>query len=240
MTQDIKFSDLIKPGEGAMAAMKKEVGARAKAERFREGRWYGGLGEILKAHGTYFTGSELPAQYDDVQGPMGKCHINALEACEAHPELRYFTGLYAAGPRITDHSWCVDPDGKVVEVTFPTKGPDTKTMRLAEYPEGEEGRPVRGTLGWTPPHTWAYCGLEFDASFVRRWVDEIQCWPLLAVDRSEPDFIARCPFVKPYSPRGYALPSEAEMDAHRLQVERMAAELEDHDDEDEGYDDGPE
>lgn len=222
--ESFSFRDLIKPGQGAKAALEKEVERRAKMEKYTPGRWYGGLGEMLKAHGTYFTGSVLPDEYDDVVGQMTLCHQNTLDACEARPELRYFTGLYSVGPKIAEHSWAVDPDGKVIEVTYPTKGEDTKIMRLPEYPHGEEGPAVRGSLGWTPPSTWAYVGLEFDTSFVRRWFDQTQLLPLLNGHDDMPGVGVR-PFLKAYSPRGFSIPDDIEMETCRAQVlARFAAD----------------
>jgi hypothetical protein len=218
---DFKFADLIKPGEGAKAALEKEVARQAELEKFTPGQWYGGQAEMLKAHGTYFRGRVLPDQYDDVKGEMTQCHVNALTACEAHPELRYFTGLYAVGISITHHSWCVDPDGEVVEVTYPTKGPEAGGV-IADH----QHRPTN--LGWLPPPSWAYIGLEFDASFIRAWYDRTGSLPLLY---DLPPELRPFAFGKPYSPRGFAMPTQAQMDAWIASREaELAAMSRDEDD----------
>lgn len=216
MTDNINFRDLIKPGEGAMAAMQKEIARRAEAEKYTPGRWYGGIGEMLKAHGTYFTTASLPEQYADSQGEMTQCHTNALEACERHPELRYFTGLYAVGVTIHEHSWCVDPDGNVIEVTYPL---DTKPgMRMAEYAGGPNMPPRPGSLGWLPPSTWVYCGLEFDTGFVRRWYDQTTLLPLLNGHSDVPEGLGSRPFLKGYKREGFAIPDDIEMETYKAQI----------------------
>lgn len=241
MTENISFRDLIKPGEGAMSAMKKEIDRRAKQEQFTPGRWYGGMGEMLKAHGTYFTTASLPEKYADALGEPTQCHTNALEACERHPELRYFTGLYAVGVSIAEHSWCVDPDGNVIEVTYPiTADP---SARMAEYPYGKEGPARPGSLGWLPPSTWVYCGLEFDAGFVRRWYDQTSVLPLFYPDTDIPAGITERPYLKAYKPSGFSIPDDIEMETYKAQVAAQFSGYDPdlgYDPDDEDVDDGEE
>ena len=233
--EEFSFRSLIKPGQGARAGMEKEVANRAANESMVPGQWYSGEGEMLKSHGVYFGGRELPDQYAHLQGPMTHCHLNALQACEAEPSLRYFTGLYAVNYDITHHSWCVDENDEVVEVTYITK--QTEGMVMGEHPYGFDGPLVPSSLGWLPPAAWAYVGLEFDVSFVRQWYDTTGLLPLLELKGMAPDFIVAKPFLKPYKTSGCAIPTEQDMDAYHLWAEPPPHE--DPDDE-EGWDDDDE
>jgi hypothetical protein len=222
---EFSFRSLIKPGAGAKAGMEKEVANRAAHEQMVPGQWYSGVGEMLKSHGTYFPGRELPDQYEHLVGEEEHCHMNALLACEQDPTLRYFTGWYAVNYDITHHSWCVDPDGEVVEVTYGTKQPEPGTV-MGSRPGGT-GTPIVATrLGWMPPSTWSYVGLEFDASFVRRWYDATGLLPLLELKGHTTDTIAAKPFIKPYKVSGYELPTEQEIEDYTLSAESAWDDLE--------------
>lgn len=189
--------DLVKPGLGALTAMQRDVEERWRREApSKPPTWrYTGEAGILKAHGTFFAGHVLPDAYDDLVGPQTECHLNALAACEARPELRYFTGLYLVGQQVTQHSWCVGVDGKVVEVTFPTKGLEPNAI-VAPSP-GAYGVP------WMPPDYWSYCGLEFDVRFVLAVIEHYGQWlPLL-----EPlNPYAGELYSTPYRPGGFPIP----------------------------------
>lgn len=216
--EDFSFRSLLKPGEGAVKAIERHVATLTERERFTPGQWYGGKGELLKTHGVYFKGQPLPEQYARLRGEPTRCHVNALVACEQEPTLRYFTGLYAAGPDITDHSWCVAPEGGVVELTFPTDArPGARLGR-----QDEMGRTYISTLGWTPPETWGYVGLEFDVEFVRRFYDETKCLPLLDL----PPAFANQPYLKAYTPKGFALPTDEQMEAWEASL-RIPSDLPD-------------
>lgn len=219
-----------------MAGVKKEVENRAAHEQMVPGQWYSGPGEMLKMHATYFNGRELPDQYKQLQGQPTRCHLNALHACEQDPELRYFTGLYAVNYDITHHSWCVDAEGQVVEVTYPTENPGPHA-RMGSRPYGEDGPVVPTSLGWVPPNAWAYVGLEFDVSFVRQWYDQTGLLPLLEMKGHATDAIVAKPFLKPYKASGFAIATDEEMDAYHLWSRPVWDGDPEDDADDEGWDD---
>jgi hypothetical protein len=163
------FRDLIKPGEGAAAALIRDLEARHIKESFNaKADWfYTGEAGILQMHGVTFKGQPVPDKYRDLIGPPTRCHFNALVAARDHPELRYFTGMYTVGRMVCQHSWCVDPDGGVVELTFPTEDIDPGTP-VATQP----GVPPERTYVWMPPEYWAYHGLEFKTSFVEALIEK--------------------------------------------------------------------
>jgi hypothetical protein len=116
-------------------------------------------------------------------------------------------------------------------------------MAMGERPYGEDGPLVPSSLGWLPPPTWAYVGLEFDVSFVRQWYDTIGLLPLLELKGNAPDVIAAKPFLKPYKTGGFASPTEQEVDAYHIwTAERTRAPWADGDvdDDEEGWDDDDE
>lgn len=155
---DFSFASLVKPGEGATRALRNHLQARqARDARMKKPHWvYSGLADLLLQHGTFFTGRELDAKWEHLRGPQKQCHTNALAAAESEATLRYFTGLYIIAGEPCSHSWCVDADGALLELTFP----------------GAEERgtnPMAGTIGnarpaLTPPH-WAYVGVEYSTEF---------------------------------------------------------------------------
>lgn len=167
MNEGFSFRDLIKPGEGARAAMEDELEMRHAREAMAhpKSHWlYTGPAGVVLIHGQFFTGSVLPVQYEGDVGPMTHCHLNAYMACKAHPELRYFTGYYLVAARVAEHSWCVDPDGRVVEVTFPTKN------MVGAVVTPEAGSDER--TPYMPPQFWSYYGLEFSVAFLDAVIDK--------------------------------------------------------------------
>ena len=223
---EFKFSDIIKPGQAAQQVARREMEARAGRHRYPPpGKWYGSVAEMVLKHGEMFGGRVLPDAYADVQGPLTHCHINALAAAQAHPELRLFTGYYVVGLEVSEHSWCVAPDGGVVETTYPTV-----TEPGAMTTSGPGGPKVP----WMPPQHWAYFGLEFDPAFVAAFEERTGCLPVLFAD-DEPLFkpwVERA-LEKPYSKAGFKLPTENEVEDVKAALEaRWAAENEDDEDED--------
>ncbi len=164
---DFSFASLIKPGEGATMALKRHLHAcQARDAARKKPNWiYGGACDLLLQHGTFFTGRELDATWEHLRGPKTRCHDNSLEAAEADRTLRYFTGLYVVAGDPCPHSWCVDADGELVEVTLPNA-----TMRgerpMTARKRGGSQRPML-----TPAH-WAYVGVEYDVDFIRAHSNE--------------------------------------------------------------------
>jgi hypothetical protein len=197
MTSDSSFSfrSLIAPGEGAQLALLRDLTQRQirEHETVKPHRWlYMGEADYLLRSGRAFGGRVLPAQYEDVVGEPTRCHFNALHACHAHPELRYFTGFYLVSGQVGSHSWCVAPDGGVIETTFPT---DTAA---GTWVVPEPGSPSR--TPYMPPEYWAYYGLEFKVAFIDSIIDTFGPWlPVL-----DPE----CPYHEQmmshsYSPDGF-------------------------------------
>lgn len=165
--ESFSFAGLIKPGTAHRHVLERQLQVQQARERERKPpEWrYAGESDYLLRHGQWFTGRALPDVYDDTVGAMTHCHINSLEACEAHPELRYFTGFYLVAKEVGVHSWCVAPDGGVVETTYPTKGVEPGAITVT-MPGSPDGVPYLG------PEHWSYFGLEFKASFVRALIAE--------------------------------------------------------------------
>lgn len=164
---EFSFASLIKPGEGAMRALRQYLKVRQARDAARKpSHWvYGGAADLLLKHGTFFTGLELPDKWEQLRGPMQNCHENSLRAAEADASLRYFTGLYMIAGEPDPHSWCVDGAGKLVELTLPGAGERGTHPMTAKL----EGGPEAPML--TPAH-WAYVGVEYDAAFVRAHLTE--------------------------------------------------------------------
>lgn len=147
---------ILKPGEGARLACQRELEARR--DRWSQpGYYYRGAGDFLLQHGRPLSGRELPDRYAHLKGAENQCFWNALAAAEASDELSYCEGVYALGNgHFTHHAWCVDPNGLVVEVTFPT---DAAT--LARAINGRTGLP------YLPLEHWLYWGAVVHHEYVR-------------------------------------------------------------------------
>lgn len=208
--QPFSFASLVKPGEGSTQALKRHLEvARARERRAMRPTWvYGGIADFLSQHGTFFTGRELPDTLEHLRGPMQECHANALEAAEADPSLRYFTGLYMVSGAAADHSWCVDANGGLVEVTLPNAAMRGRTPVTSKTMHG----PVAPML--TPPY-WAYVGVEFDTAFVRAHKDT-RGLPLLdPYENSDGPHLHGCylrseeapMWAQPYTKSGFVVPT---------------------------------
>lgn len=118
---------------------------------------YEGGADLLLRHGGFYTGRELPEAYLEHKGVPGRCFLNALEAAQADPTLRYCEGVYAIGDsHYTPHAWCLDPDGNLLEVSLSTK-PD-------EIAKGV--RSLDGRLPMLGIEHWGYYGAVFHVEFV--------------------------------------------------------------------------
>lgn len=151
------FDTIAAPAERQEAVLRKALEARRDAwQHAGKGYLYRGGGDYLLRHGKFFSGEQLPAEYEALKGAERNCFENALRACEANPSLRYFEGVYTVGSgHYTPHAWCVTADDHLLEVTFPTD-PEVLAMgreRLSRQPMLSLDR-------------WGYWGVEFDATFV--------------------------------------------------------------------------
>lgn len=146
---------VLKPGQGAEIAVKREMQARMK-KWDRSGYHYKGVGDFLLQHGTFWTGRELPDQYRSLVGPPGTCYETSLAAAVADPSLRYCEGVYSlVGEDFKGHAWCIDSNDEVVELTQPS---DPATVSRA--------RSARTRLPFLPVERWAYFGCIFPAEYV--------------------------------------------------------------------------
>jgi len=77
----------------------------------------GGVGaKFLVNAGRVYTERRTKHPYG--KKPPGQCYLNAFELALAHPELSYCEGrALSMGIVPLEHAWCVDADGKVVDVT---------------------------------------------------------------------------------------------------------------------------
>lgn len=160
MSSDFNLRDLVAPGVASMFALEREIERRMMVNRAKPGYLYSGAAELLHQHGKKWHGARRPPQYTDLQGPMSRCYLNALEFCEAHPELRYFEGVYLAGTSVHHHGWCVTPDDQIVEVTLEE-----------DYEPGMVLRHGSSRVPWVAPEGRAYIGVEYDTTFVRAYFD---------------------------------------------------------------------
>jgi hypothetical protein len=179
------FGGLLKPGEAGVIALRREL------ERRRD-TWprstfgsdaqppatyvYRGGADMCLRHGRSFKGRVCPEEYRDLVGPNGRCYANALAACQAHPELRYFEGYYSWGRgHFTSHGWAVAPDDGVVELSI-------ETWLLDEF-HGPDGQSIM------PAPTWTYWGVEFGAELVDWHLhDDAGPHELPMLDRTRDDF----------------------------------------------------
>jgi hypothetical protein len=203
--EDFTFASLIKPGQGTRQTMERELHRRKALDdqvyRWEPGYVYSGAADLLLRHGRFFTGRQLPDQYE--QAERQRCFLNALELAEAHPELHYYQGWYLVGTTALAHAWCVDDEG-VIEVTFDTM-PVTTDGQWVAITDNRGGK-----IPWLPPEHWSYCGVEFDPAFVRTLVEDHDECSALDPRRQDPaahgepfdDVI----FRHPYSRAGVPLP----------------------------------
>lgn len=148
---------LLTPAQRNESAMRRALELRRQFWSRKPGQFYSGGGDLLLEHGRFFAGRELPTEYQRHLGTMGRCFVNALLAAEADPSLRYCEGVYTfGGGFFVSHAWCLDPDGKLLEVSVPT---DPASLAVAiEY------RTRRAIL---PLDRWGYWGAPFDTKYVR-------------------------------------------------------------------------
>lgn len=159
---DFKFSDLIKPGEGARLGLESEL-RRRMAAWDRPGYFYKGVGDFLLQHGRSY-GPPITFPPDDWfqgkggrGGPYGTCFINAVEYAEQHG-VRYCEGLYATQGSYVAHAWCLDADDRVIEVTHPNYDELKERGVRVHTPDGMDAISVKH---------WAYWGVVLLPEFVR-------------------------------------------------------------------------
>lgn len=160
--KDEKARELVTPGSGAATrhALERELEAWGNRRRLGPDYVYKSGGHFLKAHGSYYQGRELPDQYEHLIGPNRHCFLNALNAVLADSTLRYVEGVYSTGgSHFTNHAWAIDPQGEVVELTYPTKDLDGKF--------DSHGGPIL-----TPEH-WGYWGIILHPRLVQWTMDNI-------------------------------------------------------------------
>lgn len=154
------FDLLGSPVERQETVLRKALEARRDAWTHTDkGYLYRGGGDYLLRHGQFFSGAQLPGEYDVFMGTEGNCFENTLHACEANLTIRYFEGVYTVGAgHYTPHAWGVTPDGRLLEFTYPT---DPELLAT--------GREYRSHLPILPFEHWGYWGVEFNPIFVRSY-----------------------------------------------------------------------
>lgn len=150
------FAQLGTPVEREEKVIRKALEAR-RDNWPHEGFVYRSAGDLLLQHGKFYSGRQLPDQYAHHKGIPNQCFVNAMTACERDPTLLYVEGVYTVGRgHYTPHAWCLDPAGKLLEVTLPT---DDETLAVAR--DFETGRP------FPPLEQWGYWGAVFHPEYVR-------------------------------------------------------------------------
>lgn len=147
-----------KPWWATEIALKLELESRRDRWTLRPGDLYRGGGDYFLRHGQFFHGRALPDKWASLMGPEGNCFENAARAALAHPELRYFEGVYGDQGNFTPHGWCVDQDGEVVEVTYLTRDDQGRGDHVA----GNNALGIR--LG--APERIGYWGVELNPELV--------------------------------------------------------------------------
>lgn len=77
-------------------------------------------GFVLK-YGRGFKWRRSLGAYDFLRGEIRQCYLNAANAAISHPELTYCEG-YASSLIPVNHAWCLDPQGRVLELTWEEPG----------------------------------------------------------------------------------------------------------------------
>lgn len=144
----------------SMLALRRDLEQRA-ANWTRPGYQYAGGGDFLLKHGTFYPGRQLPDQYAHLFGAPNACFANALLVAKENPDLRYCEGVYAAHGGFVPHAWLVDPDGELVEVTWPTR-PDQGTEKFHDS---------LMKMSLVAPERMAYCGAFFRWELVEWFVE---------------------------------------------------------------------
>lgn len=191
---EFSFSSLLKPGQASQVAITRQLELVRSQRTARPGHAYSGAADLLLRHGQRFAGRPLPDTFS--QGPPGRCFLNTLGAAEAGG-VRYFEGVYLIAGAPKQHAWGIAPDGGVVEFTFNTVyQPGLRILHDSKT----------SAVPWITPEHWAYCGVEWDTTFVRAHLDAIAL-PVLGGfgefgDEPTGDDHA---FRQPYDPRGFPL-----------------------------------
>lgn len=152
------FGGLLKPGEAGVLALRRELERRRETWTKGAPYVYRGGADLCLRFGQSFHGRVTPERYRHLTGTNGRCYVNALEACEQDPTLRYFEGYYTWGRgHFTSHGFCVDDEG-VVELSVETWALDNFLSST--------GAPIM------PVETWTYWGVEFSPRLVRWHLDD--------------------------------------------------------------------
>jgi len=79
---------------------------------------------FVSDHGIeMFAPARLPKSYRHLKGQLRMCFANAAKAAMDDPSLIYCEG-YASSIIPVLHAWCLDPKGRVLELTWPKPGAD--------------------------------------------------------------------------------------------------------------------
>lgn len=149
------FGDLLKPGDGSAHALKSELELRASrdGDRARVARY-------LLQHGETWRGIPTPDEFKGHIGEPQRCFNNALAAAAADPRLTYVEGLYNVGGRAAEHAWCVDPEGRLVELTFMSDERGDDDFWFTDSATGMRRK--------TRPELFAYYGVRVAVPVVQR------------------------------------------------------------------------
>lgn len=155
------FGDLLKPGDGSAFALKAELELRAKRGDDRAA-----VARFLLRRGESWQGAPTPEEYRHLRGEVQRCFNNALAAAVADSSLTYVEGVYNVGGRTAEHAWCVDPQGRIVELTF--MDPDgTGGEFISRDSATGVVRPTRAEL-------FAYMGVRIPTDTVQRCLADLR------------------------------------------------------------------
>lgn len=76
---------------------------------------------LLTKYGVKYSSSGRKTTPPGVETAPGRCFTSAVNLMQAYPDrFTYCEGKVIVGDVIMHHAWCVDQDGTVFDLTFPT------------------------------------------------------------------------------------------------------------------------
>jgi hypothetical protein len=124
-----------------LAASLEQLAAATNAAGNKPPHWkYRSVAELVLTEGQVWEPQQLPADAADWKGAPNQCYANAAQAVlgtqerEALSEARYVEGFFR--DQVVDgipfaHAWCVDADGRVLELTLNEPGAEYQGIEIS-------------------------------------------------------------------------------------------------------------